>query len=306
MGWVLRRDSKGGLVLEFVFWDVQHGSACYVKTPNFRHIVVDLGTGSYTANGPFSPLLHLKDKYGVKQLDYVIITHLHRDHIDDIFNFDAVSPKILYHPRHLTDDDILAGNKTQDLDKIREYLKISSRYIEPIQAGSASDPNSPAQWGEVRMSSFCSPACDTKNLNNHSIVTIFDYANSKILIPGDNETDSWRELIKNARFVQAAKNPDVLIAPHHGRMSAYCRELFDAIGKPFITIISDGPYCDTSATGCYGSQSKGWRVCYPDGTYEERLCVTTRKDGVIRVTAYYAPDGNAKLNVHVQKVTASG
>ncbi|ODS37411.1 MAG: hypothetical protein A7316_09440 [Candidatus Altiarchaeales archaeon WOR_SM1_86-2] len=34
------------MTLEIVFWDVQHGSATYIKTPNGKHIVQDLGTGS--------------------------------------------------------------------------------------------------------------------------------------------------------------------------------------------------------------------------------------------------------------------
>jgi competence protein ComEC len=136
------------------------------------------------------------------------------------------------------------------------------------------------------------------------MVFILEYAGSRIMIPGDNETESWKELIKDKRFIEAARNLDVLVAPHHGRRSAYCQELFEAIGKPNITVISDGPECDTSATGNYGSQSKGWRVYYPDNTFEERYCVTTRKDGVIRVRAYYASDNTPRLNVHVQNGSA--
>jgi len=45
----------------FKFWDVQHGHATYVNSPNDRHIVIDLGTGSYQDfNEEFSPLIHLK------------------------------------------------------------------------------------------------------------------------------------------------------------------------------------------------------------------------------------------------------
>ena len=31
-----------------IFWDVQHGHSTYIKTPNNRHIVIDLGTGDYS------------------------------------------------------------------------------------------------------------------------------------------------------------------------------------------------------------------------------------------------------------------
>jgi hypothetical protein len=59
-------------MLEFVFWDVQHGHACYIKTPNNRHMVVDLGIGSYSENRSFSPLLHLKNKYGAARISFIM------------------------------------------------------------------------------------------------------------------------------------------------------------------------------------------------------------------------------------------
>ena len=292
-------------MLEFTFWDVQHGSACHIRTPNDRHIVVDLGIGSYGNNDkPFSPLLHLKNSWGVEQLDYVVITHPHRDHIDDIFNFDELSPKTLERPKHLSKEEIVAGNKGDDSDIVEEYLRINDRYITPVLSGSTSDLASAEHWGGVKISTFFTSTCDTKNLNNHSIVSVFQYADSKIMIPGDNESESWKKLIQRSSFLDAAKNFDILLAPHHGRKSGYCPELFEAVGKPYLTVISDGAYCDTSATGNYGSQSRGWLVHYPDDTSEKRLCVTTRKDGVTRVLAYYAADKTPRLNVLVQNGSA--
>ena len=86
--------------LTCLFWDVQHGSAAYINTPANEHLVIDLGVGSYQqANLQFSPLLHLKHHYGVQQLDGVVITHPHRDHLDDIGNFDALSPRVLVRPK---------------------------------------------------------------------------------------------------------------------------------------------------------------------------------------------------------------
>ena len=55
-----------------LFWDVQHGSATYIRTPNNKHLVIDLGTGSYGNNDQeFSPLKYLKNTYNISQLDYV-------------------------------------------------------------------------------------------------------------------------------------------------------------------------------------------------------------------------------------------
>jgi beta-lactamase superfamily II metal-dependent hydrolase len=124
----------------------------------------------------------LKAKYGVQQLDYIITTYPHRDHLDDIFNFDALSPITLHRPNHLTDAQILEGNKKEDSAKINEYLKIRHRYNSPVQPGSRCDFRAAEEWGGVEMSVFFSSGCSTGNLNNHIAVTIFNYAGSKIII----------------------------------------------------------------------------------------------------------------------------
>ena len=134
-------------MLEVTIWDVQHGSAAYIKTPDGKHIVVDLGTGSFrNSTGDFSPLLHLLRRYGVAQLDGVIITHPHTDHLDDIFNFYALNPKMLTRPRHLTDVEIKGGNQAGDLAKIERYLEIDKNFNEEIFP--AGDPYSPSNNGE--------------------------------------------------------------------------------------------------------------------------------------------------------------
>jgi beta-lactamase superfamily II metal-dependent hydrolase len=274
-------------MLEFFFWDVQHGHATYVRTPNGRHIAVDLGTGSYSTKHEFSPLRHLRTKYGVKHLDYVIITHPHRDHIDDIFEFGEMTPKTLLRPGHLTEADIVAGNKPTDSAKVRKYLEISNSYNAPVTPGTDSDASASAHWGGVKISYFVPKQCDRKNLNNHSIVTVFEYAGMKAVLPGDNEKPSWLELLKDSQFCAATINSDVLLAPHHGRDAGYCTELMDHV-KPRVVVISDGPEGETSVTEKYGSKiaqhrTNGWKCFYKNSTWDERFCVTTRCDGLIRV-----------------------
>ena len=54
------------MTLDVTIWDVQHGAATYVRTPNGRTFAIDLGIGSAKARREFSPLLHLKQNYGVE------------------------------------------------------------------------------------------------------------------------------------------------------------------------------------------------------------------------------------------------
>ncbi len=284
-------------MLNMVVWDVQHGSATYIKTPNGTHIVQDLGTGDISAGkADFSPLLHLKRNYGVSQLDYVIITHPHKDHIDDIFNFDALSPRVLRRPNHLTEQDIRQANQGAANEVyIDKYWEINSRYSAPVDSGK--NPQSATNNGGVDIQLFSPSSCGRSNLNNHSLVTVMSYAQSKIILPGDNEPPSWKELLESPRFRNAISGADILLAPHHGRQSAFYRELFDHF-KPRLTIISDGP-SDSSAVGEYGSVTRGWVVHHKDGSSEERKCVTTRRDGAITIKLGYNEGSKPFIAVYI-------
>lgn len=266
--------------VQMFFWDVQHGHATYIKSPNGRHIVIDLGTGDYSGkNANFSPLLYLKSHYNVNQLDYVIITHPHLDHIDDILNFDLLSPKVLLRPILITNEILLKGVREQDRPKYEEYCSICNRYNQSVTQ--YDNPDNSDNYGGLKILRFIPSFYDGDNLNNYSIVIVLEYAGIKVVIPGDNERACLDELMKNESFNNAVANADILLAPHHGRDSAYNNDFVNLV-KPRLSIVSDGKYCDTSANGRYSDKSRGWTV-YKDGKPIERKCLTTNSDGEIYV-----------------------
>lgn len=271
-------------MMELVIWDVQHGSAAYLKTPAGKHIVIDLGSGDCSANNTsFSPLLYLKNKCGVGQIDEVIITHPHTDHIDDIFNFDTLSPRVLCRPKHLLKDDIIKANPGKDMRKTVKYLEINNRYSQPVKE--AENPENAKNNGGVSISAFIPLECGASNINNHSVVTVIEYLGVKLLIPGDNESVSWQELLNKTDFRNAIKGTNIFVASHHGRESGYCSDLFQHF-TPELVIISDGPCVGTSSTDNYTKIATGWEV-YKRSEGErspyERKCLTTRNDGTIVV-----------------------
>lgn len=281
--------------LEIVIWDVQHGNATYIKTPDGKHFVQDLGTGSYGENrSEFSPLLYLKNRYKVERLNGVIVTHPHRDHLDDIFNFDALSPHVFSRPKHLTAEEVNAGNRERDVEVVEKYLEIDAKYTYPVPEDE--NPFLPDNNGGVRFQKFLPTSCATSNLNNHSIVTIIEYVGVKFILPGDNEPASWRELLEQTDFGSVISDAELLLAPHHGRDSGFCSDIFDDF-NPLLTIISDGRFCDTSATARYGRITQGWNVRRRGGDIVERKCVTTRNDGVIVVKIGTDYDGYIEVTI---------
>lgn len=271
--------------VKIIFWDVQHGHSTYIKTPNGRHIVIDLGTGDYSGNNStFSPLQHLRNRHGVQQLDYVTITHPHLDHIDDILNFDLLSPKVLIRPNQLTNTEVMQGVQQKDYSKFKKYCEINNRYNQPISQDSINNTENPDNWGGMKISIFAPMECRHDNFNNHSIITIIEYAEIKVVIPGDNEKESFDELFQkySSSFKNAIKDADILLAPHHGRESGYYLDFINLV-NPRLTIVSDGRFCDTSANAKYSAKSRGWTVHRRSGTSQDRKCLTTNSDGTVYV-----------------------
>jgi competence protein ComEC len=284
-------------LLSLVFWDVQHGLAVYIKTPNNSHIVVDLGIGSFQSGSSFSPLRHLYNKYNVSRLDEVIITHPHTDHLDDIGNFDLMNPRVLWRPNHLSREEVLAGNSSSKQDILQKYFEINDRYNMPLQ--DTSNPHLPANNGGVTFQCFIPRPTNHSNLNNHSIVTVISYEGCKVLIPGDNESPSWSELLSDSDFIKSIQGTDVLLAPHHGREAGFHADLFKYI-KPWLTVISDSSFGDTSATNRYTQVTKGLTVHRRNGADTTRSCVTTRNDGVIEVDmGHDSGADNRFISVHI-------
>ncbi len=276
--------------LRLVVHDVEHGSAAYLETPNGKQMIIDLGVGSTERDDQnYSPLTHLWHRYGVRKLDLAIITHPHRDHLDDIDNLHFFSPALL-RPRHLAVNDIRAGNQNGGSSKIDKYLALCAQHDGGTMVPAHLDCRRPENNGGATILNFFPTRCARSNLNNHSIVTVVAYAGTKVLIPGDNEAISWRELLQDPTFVEAIRGTNILVAAHHGREAGYCEDIFEHMPDLRLTVISDGPGSDTSATAKYHRHCGGWPVRYrADGSQETRYCLTTRQDGLVHIQIGFNP-----------------
>src|SRR5262249_18896523 len=139
----------------------------------------------------FSPLGYLNDKYDIKSMDRLILTHPHKDHLDDIFNLSLVWPSILTANRSIAEGYVRDGNEDSASDIIDEYYSLLGRYTGPVDSTEAETNES--TWG-CYLRTFL-PDYDGSNLNNYSVVTVLKYAGTKIVIPGDNEGPSWKALL---------------------------------------------------------------------------------------------------------------
>jgi len=265
--------------LRIIIHNVGHGQAVHAITPDGKVMVIDLGTSA-----DFSPLEWLGDQ--TKTIDSLVITHPHGDHIDEmlLINDFGFTVRQLWRPKWLPKKDVYAANQATFQHKLDAYFELSDRCIHPVQDGDL--VGDPKVTGGVTIKQFASKNCGTSNINNHSGVVVFEYLGVRIVIPGDNEPPSWKELLKQPGFVNMVSGTHVFMASHHGRESGYCPELFEAMqdSSPKLCVISDARVQETDATQRYSYHADGWKAnrrSVPQN--EERCCLTTRSDGHIEI-----------------------
>lgn len=265
------------MTLRVLVHDVGHGQAVHVFTPNGKAIVIDLG-----CRANFSPLGWLRE--GRSEIDYLIITHPHGDHIDEMLLVNELGFHVrqIWRPKWLDEETVYSQNQYNYTEKLDAYFEMSNRYSAPVLP--ETDVAGSANNGGVIIDVFASSACGTSNINNHSGVVYIEYAGSGIMISGDNEPPSWRELLTQPGFVAALSKTDIFMASHHGRESGYCRDIFSK--KPKLCVVSDGRVQDTDVRARYSGHALGWLVNSRSGKPQvERSCVTTRDDGFIDIEA---------------------
>ncbi|MGN0105440.1 ComEC/Rec2 family competence protein [Methanobrevibacter ruminantium] len=251
------------------------GNCTLIQTEKLN-MLFDIGTNDLTGE---NPLFSFEGN-----LDYLIITHPHKDHISGLIDIDKKKPTTLLRnkliPPELITEAMKSSQTEKDKEIFKEYIKLHETYTHPTPY--EINPNNPQYNGNVKIIDFLPSKNDIKDLNYYSISTFIEYEGFKILLMGDNTLSNIEELLNNSEFVNKTKNIDILLAPHHGRATCYSPELLDHL-NPVITIISDmSGQGDVTAADEYSYKSRGMNV-FKNGWLVKRNCLTTRNDGNIYV-----------------------
>lgn len=271
--------------LDIKIWDVKHGHGIYINTPTGKHIVIDLGVGSHSSGDTFSPLLHLKENYGIKKIDLLIVTHPHMDHIDDILNLDVLKPEVISFPKFTDTElaELLKNCQSKDKEKMEKFIEYRRNYNIPISHDRDIINNSNVS-GVESIKRFRT-SNEQSNINDVSCVTVIQYMGYKIVIPGDNEKSSWNEFLERKDFKEAIKDADVYLASHHGRDSGYHDDVMKIL-NPKLVIISDSKKHGTSSEK-YTQKSQGLNIWSFDKDKQHkkefRKTLSTHNDGRINI-----------------------
>lgn len=264
-------------------FDVSHGSCNLLVSPTGKTELIDFGS-----DREWSPIQHVFRRYVPQggRIDRLVLTHHHGDHMNEW--------------------EILK-NKTKPVVVLRRRLKGS--YLEACQESNSvegqalaedfdlffadwnltADPSkvSDDAWG-MSISTWklkaeqAATASDSANsmVNNCSYMRLYDYSGTKILLTGDMESEGMEAIIDlYPSFAERVQGLSVLVAPHHGHASAFCRRLFEIAGRPWI-VLASMKRGDGSVDSRYSSRDfvKGLDF---GGTI--RRILTTRNDGAITI-----------------------
>ena len=272
-------EQKAGL-LHIRCWDVGRGTAVAIQGPAGGWLLFDLGQKALGKGKVFSPVRHLYREYGVREVEHIILSHPHQDHIADLpAALDLLKAKHWACPQHLLRREVMKGVGQRHRALFQQYWNVQKE---------AALWDGWRQWQGMELALF-SPqpkgrgGQNHQNPNNHSLVLLLRWQGFQMVLCGDNEAASWRWLMAQPAFAEALPATTVLLAPHHGRRSSFYAAAVKAM-SPQVTIIQDGARQKTSVTHAYTRKSSG-RHLLAASHIQHRKVLSSRRDGRIYLQA---------------------
>ena len=205
--------------LKVIFFDAGMGDLNYIKTPEGKNILIDLGPVSYTT-GFKSTALPYFVKNRIKEIDLLIITHAHNDHYGGFFDlYENLKIKKVV----ITDEFKSRKISKTILPKIKDLIILS----DTITLISSKDLYIKALHPDKGFK--------TNSINNSSIVIRLDYREVSILFTGDIEDEAEKYLLKKYKdFLDV----DILKVGHHGSKSSSNKQFIQAVSPDYSYIFA--------------------------------------------------------------------
>jgi beta-lactamase superfamily II metal-dependent hydrolase len=211
----------------------------------------------------------------------LIVTHPHDDHIEDIAAVKTkLAPAILHRQRYDWQGIKAPDAEPDDYKNLDLYSQWQDTYCSPVKV----EPN----WGMQVETFYLTPDAaykldKSKYVNNSSIVTVVSFKGTKysekFVFAGDVEQAGWEAPLQREDFRNAVSDTDFYIASHQGHTSGFSTDLYKAMAKPFLNLVSVHSR-DEHVDGRYSSSDYSRGVKFGD---ESRYMLSTRSDGSIFV-----------------------
>lgn len=238
---------------EITFMDVGQGDGIYLNIPGQMNdsthgekktfnmfarsnILIDSGSSSNKKLGEYVTVNFLKSK-AVNKLDAVFVSHADADHTNAIIYLltePDIKIKVLYLPCLAEGDE--------NYNELREAAKASGTDVRYLSAGGVIEIKGGilnlGKKSKIKARFTCvapSPDDTTSDINDQSLVLVYDEGNFRALFMGDASKEVERRVTEK----YAIKDITLLKCGHHGSNTSTSEELLDE-AKPHIAILSYG------------------------------------------------------------------
>ena len=200
-------------VLRITFLDVGQADAVLIQAPGGRTALVDAGRRDIV------PLLR---QFGVSEIDLLVATHPHADHIGGMAGVIAAFPVRFYMDNGEPHTTQTYRRLLAALDARPEitYLEASPRTL---------------TLGEVEIDVLPLLPRGTTEHNDRSVALVVRYGSFKAFLSGDSEVRQLTHLVGRGVVPEAT----LLKAPHHGSDDGFTWD-FLAAARPRVVVISAG------------------------------------------------------------------
>ncbi|HJQ69221.1 MAG TPA: MBL fold metallo-hydrolase [Blastocatellia bacterium] len=205
----------GQLVVHFL--DVGQGDSELIRLPSGGTILIDTG-----ARG--APTVEMLKRLGVGDIDLVIATHPHEDHIGEM-----VDVMRAFKVKEVWDPGFAYPTRTY-LNMLKEIDSQNIKFENPKRGHTRA-------FGDVTLevlhpgATFISE--DRDDANDASMVVRLTFGNKRFLFTGDAEEASWRQMIDANK---SSLRADLLKAAHHGSDDGTTGNVLDAVRPEIVTI----------------------------------------------------------------------
>jgi competence protein ComEC len=237
--------------LEIYFVDVEGGQATLFVTPARQSLLIDTGWPGFEGRDA-ERIAAVAKKAGIRRIDYVLITHYHRDHVGGAPQLAARIPigTFIDHGQNRETANAATVEGWQGYQKLvasgnHKHISVKPGDSLPIRGMAATVVSADGAVIDKPLSGAGqpNPACDAaekyspdQTENARSLGTLIIYGKLRILDLGDLTRDRELELMCPTNKLGRI---DVYVVSHHGLSQSSSPELVNAIA-PRVAIMDNG------------------------------------------------------------------
>ena len=239
--------AAGGLQIYFV--DVEGGQATLIVSPSGQSMLVDAGWPGKFGPGGADRIAAVAKLAGIKQIDYMFVTHYHLDHVGGVPELAALLPIVTYvdHGPN-TETDIMArgleaaykqvvGNAKHVVVKPGDRIPIPGLDVEVVEAAGAGI-KAPVEGGG-QANDACAgvkPLAADPTENAQSAGFVLRYGKFRFADLGDL---TWNKELALVCPKNLLGTVDVFLVSHHGMDISNSPALVDAL-HPLAAVMNNG------------------------------------------------------------------